>query len=263
MTMSETVRFETPENVTVSYDLAGLGTRFLAWLYDTIIVIISELALIIVAAIIAFTLDATALSGIDPFSPAVIAGFVVIVLGFIPFMYFMLFEQFMNGQTPGKRTVRIRAVMAEGFSLTFASIFLRNVFRLVDTIPLLWAVPFLSARMQRFGDMVAGTIVVSEDEPGTHDVQAVLLNRDPATATFRFTPAQIKCLDEADFAAVEALLGRWPAMPQPESDVLTERMVIALAERMGYQPLPDSMHHGVFLADLLATHLQRQVGGLR
>lgn len=264
--MSETVGFETPEHVAVTYDLAGLGTRFVAWVYDMLVILAGEMLLIIAMTLLAlFEISRVPLSSADlaeP-SPALFAGVAVILFGFLPTLYFLLFEQFMNGQTPGKRSVRIRVVMAEGFSLTFTSVFLRNVFRLVDTIPLLWSVPCLSTRVQRFGDMIAGTIVVQEHAVAERGIQAQLLRRASESKTFTFTPAYLNRLEDADFNALETFLNRRPALSTAESAPLTERMARAFTERMEYLPMPEPAQHALFLEDLLAAHLQRQVGGLK
>ena len=92
--------------------------------------------------------------------PIYFIAFAWLFWGLGSFIYFTLCELFWRGQTIGKWACDVRVVKTDGFSLDAASVLLRNIFRLVDQIPPLWIVPVLSPRSQRFGDMVAGTVVV-------------------------------------------------------------------------------------------------------
>lgn len=263
--MSETVRFETPEHVAVDYALAGLGTRFVAWVYDMLVIFVAELVLLFFIVIVA--LAGFRLNPFDPQSsefPSFGAmGLLIVVLGFLPLAYFALFEHFMNGQTLGKRSARIRVVAAEGFSLTFTAILLRSLFRVIDTIPLFWAVPFLTRNGQRFGDMVAGTIVIQERPSGIDALQARLMRRDPAAATFRFTTAQLNLLTEDELRTLERFLERQTAIAPEEAAALADRLAGAFATRMNCNPFPDPTQRVLFLEDLFAAYLHRQIGGLK
>ena len=80
--------------------------------------------------------------------------------------YYALFEIFWNGQTPGKRLVRIRVIGDSGRPITVYEALIRNLLRVVDQFPGLYVVGiisvFVTARNQRLGDVVAGTVVVHE-----------------------------------------------------------------------------------------------------
>lgn len=251
--------FETPENVTVHYELAGLGTRFTAWVFDAIL-LTAGYAVLFVFLLVVAALASAAGGGSEAAEPpaAVIISVAIVVFGFIPIAYFAFFEQIMGGQTPGKRAMRLRVVMAEGFSLTFTAVVLRNIFRLADTIPLLWIVPFANGRYQRLGDMVAGTLVVHEQPPRFQELHAHLLQRPEADAVFRFTPAQLSRLVQADWQALERFLDRSSQVPPHATAALEDRMAQALATRMDLAT-PGDEERRRFLEDLLAAHLRRQM----
>jgi uncharacterized RDD family membrane protein YckC len=80
--------------------------------------------------------------------------------------YFAVFEILWNGQTPGKRKIGLRVMKDSGRPLTAAESIGRNLFRIVDQLPVLYAlgmvVAFLNARNKRLGDLIAGSVVVRE-----------------------------------------------------------------------------------------------------
>src|SRR5438045_2929261 len=84
--------------------------------------------------------------------------------------YFILFEWLWNGQTPGKRWLKLRVIRDDGRPLTLWKAIARNLLRIADAAPRFvlpvysvgLIVIFLSGRDQRLGDMFAGTVVVRE-----------------------------------------------------------------------------------------------------
>jgi len=99
---------------------------------------------------------------------AAIWGFAILVLFFflLYFGYFAFFEIIWNGQTPGKRQAGIRVIKDSGRPLTPAESIARNLMRIVDWLPSLYAVGMASALLtkenKRLGDLVAGSIVIRE-----------------------------------------------------------------------------------------------------
>src|SRR5690606_25914091 len=87
-------------------------------------------------------------------------GIAILIIGLGNFVYYALFELFMRGQTIGKRQVNIRVVKTNGFGLDAGSIIIRNLFRILDHVPVMWIVPFFLSKAQRLGDMVAGTVLI-------------------------------------------------------------------------------------------------------
>lgn len=133
---------------------AGLATRAAAWLCDQAILLAVRLA-----ALYAFAQAGAA--GVKYILPL----FVLLELA-----YYLYFEQTGNGQTPGKRRFRLRVVRSDGDRLDFQAVLLRNVVRIVDTMPLLMVAGGLCSWLEplgrRLGDLAAGTMVVRERDSG-------------------------------------------------------------------------------------------------
>jgi hypothetical protein len=93
-------------------------------------------------------------------------GLAVIALGLFVarWGYFLAFEWLWRGQTPGKRLVGIRVIRSDGTAVTFAQSAVRNIVRLVDSMPGLYGLGFAVAagnsEHRRLGDLAAGTLVV-------------------------------------------------------------------------------------------------------
>lgn len=149
---------ETPENVELEQRLAGIGSRFIAGLIDLLITTGISLLVFIVLMTVA---------SLDPFDAAPIWAILMSVLlyYFVSLVYFTYFEYSTNGQSPGKKTVRVRIVKEGGLPIRFGDVLIRNLLRLVDGVPVAaigCVAMFISKKCQRLGDLAAGTVAVSE-----------------------------------------------------------------------------------------------------
>ncbi len=155
----------TPENVDLHLELAGLGNRILASLIDQIISAFLVLGFIVLMLLLCMGIDRMGF-------PAEIKSKVLIYLGmFAIFVIFLIqtgfhifFEGVWQGQTPGKKLAQIRVVEANGQPVGWASVFIRNLVRTIDTgvvfVGLL--IMLIDKHERRLGDMAAGTIVIRE-----------------------------------------------------------------------------------------------------
>jgi uncharacterized RDD family membrane protein YckC len=260
--MTGTFRFETPENVQVHYEPAGLGTRFVAWFVDQVLVWVLSIALIVVLMVTGSAFDIA----LDEYRPTTgeprqvvlyTVGLMMLLWGLGSFAYFGGCEFLFRGQTVGKRMSQIRVVKVDGFQLDATSILVRNVFRVVDHLPPMWLVPFLSRLSQRAGDMVAGTIVVHDAPVELSPVRAALGERATTEARFRFDATALKRLKASDFEAVERLLARLPRTAVEQRTQLLEAFSRQLAAKLECEA-PAAELRLVFLEDLLAAELRRQ-----
>ena len=160
----QTVDIETPELVTFSYTIAGVGSRVSAALIDYFLCLILFIALFVILAF----LGASRLIAIGGTSSEAWA-LAVLVLGqfFILWGYYVLWEGLADGQTPGKRALRLRVVSDGGYSVSFAGSAIRNLVRIVDMQPIFtYGVGIgsilLTKQGKRLGDLAAGTLVVRE-----------------------------------------------------------------------------------------------------
>jgi uncharacterized membrane protein SpoIIM required for sporulation/uncharacterized RDD family membrane protein YckC len=152
---------ETPEHVALHVDLAGLGSRAAAGIVDTLIAGLGLLLLFWLLVLFGLTGPGGALAGW-------VLAMVILVGAFSFLAYFVLLEALNGGRTVGKQLLGIRVVMDTGHPVTPTAAVVRGLFRLLDCyFPVLPFLPglgmiFLHRRNQRFGDIVAGTIVVRD-----------------------------------------------------------------------------------------------------
>jgi uncharacterized RDD family membrane protein YckC len=80
--------------------------------------------------------------------------------------YYVYFETFNHGQTPGKKVFSIRVVRSNGQELRFFNSFLRTILKIADFMPALFCAAVfstvISENQQRIGDLLADTIVIRE-----------------------------------------------------------------------------------------------------
>lgn len=161
-----TLIIKTPEGVEFSLRLAGPVTRFLAWSIDmaTIIAIISILNVLF------------AILGIlsrDLAMAANFIGFFIVSIG-----YGILTEWYWQGQTLGKKLLRLRVLDAQGLRLQFSQVVIRNLLRFIDSLPALYLVGgmvcLVNQRSQRLGDFAANTIVTWHPRISEPDLNQLL-----------------------------------------------------------------------------------------
>ena len=165
--MERNVAVRTPESISFYYELAGLGSRFLAVALDTLIQALLSIGilLLLVWAQPGATALGKALGMGDTLVGAVEAGIAIVILFLVSVGYYVAFEAAWNGQTPGKRAMGIRVVRDGGYPLTFMDSVIRNLIRVIEAA--LVYVPsaisaLVSSQNKRLGDLAAGTIVVRD-----------------------------------------------------------------------------------------------------
>ncbi len=185
----QTIPVRTAQNVVIQHPVASLGDRILAYLIDALIVV----GYVILLLITFFNL------GVDD-TWLWILGLAVPV-----FLYHLVFEVFMNGQSPGKRALNIRVIRLDGSPPSVGAYLLRWLFRLIEIDVLSGAVAMLfivlGGKGQRAGDMAAGTTVVKL-------VPQVSAAQVFTTAVEEYVPRfeQVRQLSEKDIEIVERAL---------------------------------------------------------
>ena len=206
---NEKLIIETPEQTSIEFPLAGIGSRFVAVLVDSLIQGAVAIALGLIFVGLGFGLRNAGFAGSST------AGiWIVAILIFIYFLlmygYFILFESIWNGQTPGKRLTHIRVIKDSGQPITAIDAVGRNLLRLVDQLPFAYGIgvvcAWISPQSKRLGDYVAGTVVVHEKPFETVAPQWTA----PAQASAHQYGANR--LTPEEFALVETFLSRRSAL---------------------------------------------------
>ena len=206
---------ETPERVPLHFALASIGNRFLACAIDHALQVFAILLIII-----AFTILANFSSLGEQFAnaPKWVQALLIVIVFLIFSAYFAFFEWIWNGQTPGKRMLKLRVIREDGRPVTFWEATVRNLLRTLDMMP----APFYSIGLisvfvslsdQRVGDMVAGTVVVREREaeaPAFAEVFASPVSDRAMRRSFKAVDfvADVNILTEPEIQVVETFLRR-------------------------------------------------------
>lgn len=149
------VTIETPEHVEIRLEPAGAGSRFLAIVIDSMIVL---------GAATTFGQLARLLL------PSGIATAIFITANFLlTWGWHVWFETRHHGRTPGKRALSLRVIDARGLPVSLHQSLVRNIVRAVDFLPLFYGVAAAASLVdplrRRFGDLVADTLVIRETKP--------------------------------------------------------------------------------------------------
>jgi len=222
---SDDLVVSTPERVAFQYEIAGIGSRFLAQFIDVLVITVIQIVI---------TIGAGALGGI--FGSVQVFALVELILTFILIAgYFLISEAAWNGQTLGKRYVRLRAVGDHGEPLTIGQAAIRNLVRIVDFLPLLYAIGivtmFSNSRAKRLGDFAAGTLVVRDRERiSLYDLAgtapAAAPEPKPASSIWAMPSTQTTPAPTGPSGAIERPL-----------DPALRRLVVAYAARRELLPL--------------------------
>jgi uncharacterized RDD family membrane protein YckC len=262
------LNIETPELVTIEFPLAGIGSRFIAILVDTLIL---GAALVILIFLGVFVI--TALGNFGEKSASWGIGILILILFLLFWGYFALFEGFNNGRTLGKRVAKIRVIHQSGRGINFVEALARNLVRIIDYMPGFYGVGiaamFMSKRSQRLGDMVAGTLVVREREveapmwgestSRTLTAAALAPNSPippPHLRVLLPAPALAK-LSPSDLEVLEGFFSRRLDMDLATRSALANRIASALCAKSGLS-IPPEISVETFLEAV--AHQFRELG---
>jgi uncharacterized RDD family membrane protein YckC len=166
----ENLFVDTPENITFGYEIAGIGSRFLAALVDTTLILLLQILVnAVMILILSKSVDMSEIvsSGKIFNSPV---SWVIGLMGLIAFFflwgYYIFFEMLWNGQSPGKVLAKLRVIRVNGTPITLTESIIRNLVRVIDFLPLYYGIGviamFINSQSRRLGDLAAGTLVVRE-----------------------------------------------------------------------------------------------------
>ena len=152
------IAINTSQNVNISFNISSIGERLVAFLIDGAITIL-YFVVMYYTFFEMFNLSRY-MMGLDPWSQKAIS----IAIAFPATVYPLVTESLMEGQTPGKKIMKIKVVKIDGYQATFGDYLIRWVFRVID-VTFLGIVGLVSAiatkNNQRLGDIAAGTAVIS------------------------------------------------------------------------------------------------------
>jgi uncharacterized RDD family membrane protein YckC len=218
---------ETPEQTSIEFQLAGIGSRFLTLALDTLL----QIAIGIVLVIIGITL--AIVSGIYKNTWQWIVAIWVFFIFTLNFGYFALFEALWAGRTPGKKWTRLRVIKDDGRPISAYDAILRNLLRIVDALPAFYGIgitcALLSPQSKRLGDYAAATVVV-------HEREAEVVPMWQRASQPSLTAAPVAQPSPEELVLIEAFLARRYSIDEITRRRLAIQLVQRLRERLALPP---------------------------
>lgn len=237
-----------PEKTIITYRLSGIGSRILAHILDLMIV---GTCIVIVAMF--------AMQFIGMVDETIATVIVMFTSTFGLFIYFILFEGLWNGQTLGKKAVGIRVRMADGLPITFGAAVGRNLLRPADMFPGTYFMGllamFCSPKSQRFGDLLANTVVIHEKRAVPYFTPA------PHSAGIHALEAHIgelRGMTIEEYNALRRFADRFPELPTLVQNKLVREVYQPIAAKRGIKPMANV--HPLYLAEAAVMKYGREHG---
>lgn len=234
------VGIKTPEYVSLQFQLAGLGSRTAAFIIDHIILTVANI-LIILALMFILIGEPSMLIFLEMDSVAL--AIMILVLFLINWGYFFAFEYFSGGKTLGKKIIGIRVIQENGHSITLLSSFIRNLLRIIDSLPFNYFLGilmiFFHSKHKRIGDLVAGTIVVHERKAKKKKklsaIEKEIVKRKLSKDDLQLDEWALRSLGTKDWNLINTYSNRFLQLPNEERNKLTKQVADILLPKIGLE----------------------------
>ena len=193
------IAVQSATGVDLTLNIAGPGNRSYAFVIDWHIrLLLAGAWLLLASFFLKLSLNPRSQDALLSLMPAAI----------IYFLYHPIMEVAMHGRTPGKRMAGVLLVNRSGGTPGTAALLIRNVFRLIDSLPAFYVIGLVSclftANRVRVGDLAAGTLLVLDDAAAAKSLARLE----------RLAAASGLTLDALEL--VDQILERWPSLESRE-----------------------------------------------
>jgi len=246
---------DTPEQVSLRFPVAGIGSRFLAVLADTLLQLVVYVAIVLVFVLLVSSAPKTTAGALSRSGEKWLVALLILIHFVMYWGYFTLFETLKNGQTPGKMFFKLRVIQDSGRQITFFEAMTRNLIRVVDLLPgfyLTGVITMLCNRQhKRLGDLAAGTLVVHErktEEPiwggsGPRTITAATFAPSPAETLLQnqlapelILPADaVARLSVEDLSVIDRFFARILDMDLATRANIAARLSVQMTAKMGME----------------------------
>lgn len=190
-TVNDLIYVNSADAMTSALEIAGVGARSYAFVIDWHIRLLLAILWIYLSAFLFYDLSILSTLFAEDSESTAAAWIIFLPAAIMYFFYHPILETAMHGRTPGKRIADVRLMTLEGFTPGIGAILIRNIFRLIDSLPGVYTVGLLFAIFTRnhvrIGDIAAGTVLVYEKSAGKQalsDVAQQSLNSDLSAENF-------------------------------------------------------------------------------
>lgn len=169
-------QIQSAEGMDYQLEIAGMGARSYAFIIDWHIRLLLAITWMAICGLAFFSWEELR-NVFKPGHPAYTGLVVILPALVIYFLYHPVLEILMSGRTPGKRMAGVRLVDLQGHSPGIGGLLLRNVFRLIDSLPGFYFLGLVSVAMtrkhQRIGDLAAGLVLVYYNADKSNSLQQI------------------------------------------------------------------------------------------
>lgn len=236
----QTIRITTSQNIDIDYEVAGLGERILARLIDMGLLMVLFIAGFIIFGI---TGDVTGSNNLW----VIFAVTCTLIFAF----YDLAFEIFMNGQSIGKRIMKIKVISLDGSQPTIGQYLLRWLFRIIDfgliepgLVAL--AVAAICEKPQRLGDIVAGTMLIRTVPRTKIDNIIFTPVYDGYQPVFR----EASQLSDRDIELIHEVITNYT---KTRNSMIVYNMAVRIKEHLNVTP-PEGMNDMLFLQTVIRDY---------
>jgi uncharacterized RDD family membrane protein YckC len=254
------IKLETPESVELEFTLAGIGNRAYALVIDYFIwgfaLFLSIILTIFLTGQIINNSETINSSNSDTLLKWLWA--IEILIAFAIYVgYFVLFETIWQGQTPGKKWIKIRVIRDDGQPIGLAQATLRALIRPIDDFFFLGAffIAF-SKREKRIGDLVAGTILI-QDEQVNNERNIVISEEAKNLALQLKIEANLFCLVPENIALIRKYLQQRNMMIPQAKYELSRKLALQVKEIIGLENIPSEATANQFLEAVYLAYQER------
>ena len=194
----------------ITLRVAGPGTRAYAFIIDWHIRLLVALAWVLAGLLVGLIVGGN-------FKKDALPLFFIAPALLIYFLYHPVLEVLMRGRTPGKRMAGARIVTLEGETPGTGALLMRNLFRLIDSLPVAYLVGLVccifTAQRVRIGDLAAGTLLILDDPKANQSLALVGM------------AAQNSRLEPDVATLVQDLIDRWAELKEDRRESLARELL--------------------------------------
>lgn len=253
------VTLQTPESVELEFTLAGIGNRAYALLIDYIVWGLILIFFLLTWAFLSIQFIGVIedLIGSETRLELWLISIQLLLYFFIYVGYFVFFETLWQGQTPGKRYVKIRVIRDDGRPVRLQQATLRALLRPVDDLFFLGVFFIaLGKREKRIGDWVAGTLVIQEEQPITAANFSVSESATTLANQLQ-TQADLSRLLPDDFAVIREYLQRREGMTKEARTQLSRQLANQVKDIIDLENVPQKVTANIFLEAVYLAYQQQ------
>lgn len=249
------INLQTPESVELEFTLAGIGNRSFALLIDYIIIGLSILLVWILGFFLMFQLVPNfAQGGLSDKLSQWIFYIQSMTIFAISVGYFVVLETVWRGQTIGKKITKTRVIRDNGKPVRLPQTILRGLLRPIDVFTSIGAFFIVfNQQEKRLGDMLAGTVVVQEEDSKLAKI-AVSPEAEDLAVQLKID-AEISNLLPDDFATIRDFLQRRKSIMLEYQHQLSRKLAGQVLEIILLDAVPEGYSNSQLLE---ATYLAYQ-----